>query len=99
MSALKAPVFPYPMANAPIAEKDGPDLVVRAAFVLQDQQNTADEKWVETLGLDPEVAEEILTRLGRRGACWLDFITDCVDYRGDFHEITDEMLDKGSPTA
>ncbi|MER6250460.1 hypothetical protein ABT224_03550 [Streptomyces sp. NPDC001584] len=95
--ALTTTNFSYPVATPSRVDKGGPEDVVREAFVFQDQQNAVDAEWVLTLGVDRDVTERILTRLGQRGACWLDFVTIAAGYDGDFTMITDEMLDKSNP--
>lgn len=86
--------FPYPAATPSPVDKEGPEGVVREAFVFQDQQNAVDAEWVKSLGLDTEASEKILTRLGQRGAGWLDFVTVAVAYEGNFAMVTDEMFDQ-----
>ncbi|MFE9801492.1 hypothetical protein ACFYP6_21940 [Streptomyces goshikiensis] len=91
--------WPYPVADPPRIDKEGAAEIVRVAFVFQHLQNIADTDWVKDLGIDRQIAERILTRLGQRGAGWLDFVTIATAYDGDFGMISAEMLDKEADAA
>ncbi|MER7469104.1 hypothetical protein [Streptomyces sp. NPDC097981] len=62
-----------------------------AAFMLQVEQSEADAEWMQSLHLPADTENEILIRLSQRGGVWLDFLTTCLGYKGDFRGFSEEL--------